>query len=98
MIRLRGHTLRIGALFIIALTVVPLALSGHQHTTTEASPCAACVATHHAPAANLAPLPRIAPTLYSFPLAATQVAAPVHVFRPFKTGRAPPVLLTARVA
>jgi hypothetical protein len=98
MSRLRYHALqRVGAIFIIALTLVPLALSGHHHTTAEGpeSCCAICVAAHHAPAASLVLLPRIAPILHSFTFVATPVGAPVHVFRPFTAGRAPPLSLFA---
>ncbi|HXQ23401.1 MAG TPA: hypothetical protein VN812_17120 [Candidatus Acidoferrales bacterium] len=81
------------------LTLVPLAFSGHTHAASSApDTCAVCVATHHAPAARQPLLPRIAPVLHVFHVAAPCVAAPAHVFRPFKAGRAPPVLSTARLA
>jgi hypothetical protein len=91
---------RVGALFIIALTLVPVALSGHHHRITQSSTsdqCPICVATHHAPAASPAPLPRLAPIFHSFPLATTPVAAPAHAPRPFRNGRAPPLLFAARI-
>ncbi len=101
MSRLRNHVLgRWGVFFIVALTLLPLTLSGHHHTTTEASqsPCAICVAVHHAPAANFALLPHIALILHSFAFVATPVRAPVHVFRPFTASRAPPLAFLVRLA
>jgi hypothetical protein len=101
MSRLRDQALqRVGAVFVIALTLVPLALSGHHHKALDAGAsrsCAVCVATHHAPGARLPLVPRVAPVLHSFQLPETRVVAPAHVFRPFRTGRAPPALFTARV-
>ena len=99
---LREHALRcVGTLFVIALTLAPIALSGHHHTTFEggaSSRCAMCVATHHAPAVHLPLLPRIVPILHGFQLPASHVVAPAQVFRPFTTGRAPPVSFTLHVA
>ena len=91
---------RLRALLVIALTLVPLALSGHQHAAPQrgaADSCAVCVAAHHAPAANLAPLPHLVPILDGFRITAAGVTAPAHVFRPLQVGRAPPLPLIARV-
>ncbi|MFI5393989.1 MAG: hypothetical protein ACHQ9S_00525 [Candidatus Binatia bacterium] len=102
MMPLRHCTIkRVRVLFIIALAFVPLALSGHFHTTTQRSApdsCAACVVTHHSRTANLSPLPVTAPVLHSTAVVVSIAAAPAHVSLPFKTGRAPPVLFLARVA
>ena len=92
--RLREHSLRCAAaFFFVALTVVPLAASGHYHTTTEAAqnPCAVCAVALHAPTVAPPLLPRITPILHSFAVAAAASGAPVQIFRPFTAGRAPPL-------
>ncbi len=100
--RLRYRALqRVRVLLIIALTLVPLALSGHFHTTTQRSApdsCAACVVTHHSRAASLSLLPVAAPLLNSSAVEVSIAAAPADVSRSFRSGRSPPVLFTAGLA
>ena len=41
---------RLRLIALIALLFVPIAFSGHQHTTDQtAQPCAVCLATRHTP-------------------------------------------------
>jgi len=100
--RLRHHALqRMRVLFTVALILVPLAFSGHFHPTTDHnSPdaCASCVVQHHSRAASLSLSPVIAPVLNNTPIVVSTATAVAHVSLPFRTGRAPPVLFTARVA
>jgi len=85
---------------LVALLVVPLLFSRHDHATREAQgrPCAACILAHHLPVVSAA-------TLSATPVAVRDhVVAParrVPVARPHRSpdaGRAPPSGLLAREA
>jgi len=91
---LRNHALAVVRVSVlVALTLVPLALSGHFHANPEgssSSTCALCVATHHAPAAQIALLPWTAPILGTVQLQTATFRAPGWVFQLYTPGRAPP--------
>jgi len=99
---LRHHALqRLRVLFVVALTLVPLALSGHFHTATKGSTpdaCGACVVKHHSRAASFSQPPVSGPVLESTTVVVSIAAAPAHVSLPFRTGRAPPALFSSRKA
>lgn len=92
--RLRHHPLHyVRVFFVIALTLVPLALSGHLHITQRNNTpdvCAACVVKHQSRSTSLSPLPISGPILTRFEVVESIAAAPAHVSLPFRTGRAPP--------
>src|SRR5258705_13920278 len=92
---------RFGTLCVLALLLVPLALSGHQHGNTRQSStdaCAVCGATNHTPAVNTPLKPQLIPTLHNLPVVAQTVSAPVYSYQSFKAGRAPPVAFPSHVA
>ena len=92
---------RFGTLCVLALLLVPLALSGHQHSgirPSSADACAVCVATSHSPAVNAPLKPQLTPTLQNLTVVAHTVSAPAHSYRSFKAGRAPPVAFPSHVA
>jgi hypothetical protein len=89
---LRHRVVRLsGALFFAALLLVPLAESGHSHANRDlARPCAACVATHHSPAA-IAPVVAIAaPITRASAAAFSPIVAPAQRDHSPRSGRAPP--------
>ena len=93
---LRRATLRrLRILFLIALTFVPVAASSHFHPATQhhtPDSCAACAVKHHAAGASLSLRPVTAPLRTSAAVVVSIAAAPAHVSRPFRIGRAPPGL------
>jgi hypothetical protein len=90
----------VGRLLVVALLLVPLAFSGHRHSTQPGASdvCPVCVATHHSPAVSAPPNPQPAPVLPILTVATTVIVAPVVVARPTHSGRAPPFSLLSRVA
>jgi len=92
--RLRQHACqRVRVFILVALSLVPIALSGHFHTATAGSTsdsCTACVVKHDSRIANLAVQPLSALVLHVSAVVVLIAAAPAHVSRPFRTGRAPP--------
>lgn len=101
--KLRRHDAlrRVTALFVVAVALVPLALSGHFHTKAEGSTpdaCAACVVKHHTRTASLSLPPAPVPVLRSCVVAESIAAAPAHVALPFQTGRAPPAPFAGHIA
>jgi hypothetical protein len=83
---------RLGAIVLVALLFVPLALRGHHHGNHDsaARPCAACVVTQHTAAVHAPAVSPDAPVFRGFSLPRTTPrvvarlgAAPAH-------GRAPP--------
>lgn len=100
--RLRRATLRrLRVLFLIALTFVPLAASGHFHTAVDhhtPDSCAACMVKHHGTGASLS-LPQVtAPLDTSCAVVVSIAAAPAHPSRPFRVGRGPPVPFATQIA
>ena len=88
---------RVRVFLSVALILVPLALSGHFHTTSEhvaPDACAACATKHHSPTASPQPLALAAPLFSSLAVVVSPVTAPASVARPTYSGRAPPVLFT----
>jgi hypothetical protein len=82
---------RARVVFLAALLLVPVVLSGHTHVGRITHPCSICTITHHAPIVR-------APAL---PVLAAEAACPAFVapYRPAggraeqapHTGRAPPL-------
>lgn len=88
---------RLGVLFVLALTLVPLALTGHFHTAADQGTldaCAGCVVRHDSRATNPGAASLTAPGFDSFALVVCIAAAPACVSRPPRNGRAPPVPFT----
>ena len=85
-------------LVLVALLLVPVALSGHWHTGSAPHPCSVCAVAHHTPIVA----PPVAPTfitqfacVLSVPPAPARIA---RVDRAPRTGRAPPSPLLTVVA
>ena len=92
---------RAGTVLTLALILVSLAFSGHRHTTGQpntSDSCPVCVATHHSPAVSAAPVLQPAPALRQLAVAAPPVLAPSNAYRPYKSGRSPPLQSTTHVA
>jgi hypothetical protein len=88
---------RVGVLFVLALTLVPLALSGHFHTAADQGTldaCAGCVVRHDSRATSPSPAPVTAPVFDSFAVVVCIAAAPPCISRPLRNGRAPPLPFT----
>ena len=82
-----------GALLVLALLLVPLALGGHRHSVNQvgaADACSICVATHHSPAAGTAPLPDAAPDLLGSLVVIPLVTVPESPPPLSHSGRGPP--------
>lgn len=82
-----------GALLVLALLLVSLALGGHHHKANRAGAadaCSICVATHHSPAAGTAPLPNAAPGLLESLVAIPRVTIPESRSHLPHSGRGPP--------
>lgn len=81
------------ALLVIALTLLPLALEAHHHTTPYGSApdsCRLCAVVHHTPAA-LSPVQFcVVPLLHDIALPALGETPPARAFRMLESGRAPP--------
>jgi len=96
--RLQHHVLQSVRVFVlVSLTLVPLALSGHFHNATERGApesCPTCIAQYQAHGACVSLLPVITPVFNRSPLVVPVTSAPAFISRPFRTGRAPPVLFT----
>src|SRR5579862_6291209 len=77
----------------VILTLIPLLLSGHHHSTPdEGTPdsCALCVVGHHMPATQSPVQVSVAPILHLAPTPERCVSPPAQHVRPFVRGRAPP--------
>jgi len=89
-----------GTLFLVGMLVVPPAFRGHQHERgLQSNPdtCPVCVATSHARAITPAAPPQLLSAVDSVAVVALPSAEPAQVYRPFATGRSPPLLFAARV-
>jgi hypothetical protein len=85
---------------LIAILVVPLLLSRHDHAKQEAQgrPCAACIIAHHLPVVSTA---TVAPTPVDVEDYVVQAAHRVPITRLGRSpqaGRAPPTRSLARAA
>ena len=102
MSRWHDHLLRrVRGLLLVALMSVPIAVAGHHHPkAADGAPvsCPICVVVHHTPAVKLVVQPRIALVLCRFTRPVARLALPAEIFRPFTSGRSPPLLFTARAS
>ena len=93
---------RLGSFLTVALILAQLVLSGHHHigqgSASSDDACAACVATHHSPAAIAPLLPYVAVVLSRPAAIGPAYTAPGFTYRPFKAGRAPPLSFAAHLA
>jgi len=100
--RVRHYALeRVRVMLVVALTLLPIALSGHFHTATAGSTCDACsvcVVKHHTGAANPLLRPIAAPVVTTSAVVVFTTAVPAFVPVPCRIGRAPPAPLAVRVA
>ena len=86
----QGFRRRISVVFLAALLLVPVALSGHTHSGQPLHPCSVCALTHHAP---IVVTPVV--TLFSTPFTAHVATLPCllaggRLAQAPRTGRAPP--------
>ena len=84
---------RLRLIALLALLLVPIAFSGHQHATNQvAQPCAVCVVTQHTPVTSTPNLP--VPTLVALVTTVVRetVATPPSLPPRAATGRGPPTL------
>ncbi len=82
-----------GIALLIALLLVPVALSGHRHAThgAQSVPCATCLSVLHTPAANAAPVAHVDPVFVGMRVCDGAPAAQHTGEAPLALGRAPPV-------
>lgn len=85
-------------LFLAALLLVPVALSGHTHVGQSTHPCSICSVTHHAPIVGSPAPPELGHTLVALLVAPGVALAPVRTDLAVHAGRAPPVLPRTVVA
>jgi hypothetical protein len=89
--RLRNRT---SVLFLVALLLVPVAVSGHNHTGRSAHPCSICAVARHTPSVSTAP-PTLLLTRFTSLIAVPRPpAAPARTDQSPPTGRAPPTLFS----
>ncbi len=87
------------AVLLIALLLVPVALSGHNHPQSASShPCAACAITHHLPIVGVASAVLVVVALVCAASSDVPSLAPLRAQRAPHSGRAPPPLPAAFVA
>ncbi len=81
-----------GIIFLVALLLVPLGLSGHhEHHFAGSRACASCVLAHHSPALAT-PAVSLSTVLHaSVPVAPEPMLVAVRADRSPHVGRAPPV-------
>jgi hypothetical protein len=84
---------RFSSLLLVALLLIPLALSGHRHVNdvAQAGSCATCLVVHHLPAASPPAVAHVAPVLVALRLPGSLPAALAGDARPVAHGRAPPL-------
>jgi hypothetical protein len=78
--------------FLVALLLVPVALSAHNHASEASSthPCAACTVTHHLPILSTAGAAPLVVAVVCTAAGAPRFVAPSRVDRAPRIGRAPP--------
>ena len=86
---------RARVVFLAALLLVPVVLSGHTHVGRITHPCSICTVTHHAPIVRAPALPALAAGTAYLAFVAPYRPAGGRVEQARQTGRAPPLgLLT----
>jgi hypothetical protein len=79
---------------LVALLLVPTLLHGHRHPASDTpASCALCVATHHTPAVQAAPLAAPAPVARAVALTFVPDLPSTPGARRPHTGRGPPLAL-----
>jgi hypothetical protein len=85
-------------LLLVALLLVPVALSGHTHVGQSTHPCSICALTHHAPILGSVAPPDLGHALVVVLAAAGAALAPVRTDVAVHAGRGPPLTLLTVVA
>jgi hypothetical protein len=91
---------RVRALFLVALTLVPLAAGGHFHAAAQdgtPDSCAACMVKHQAGTTLVIVQPAIVPLPTISTVVVSVAVVPAFIFRPLRIGRAPPTLFASRI-
>ena len=83
--------------FLVALLLVPVALSAHNHASeaSRAHPCAACTVAHHLPILSTATTAVLVVALVYSATRTAPALAPLRVDHAPRSGRAPPSLPAA---
>jgi hypothetical protein len=82
--------------FLVALLLVPIALSAHTHAGANSThPCAACTVTHHLPIISTAPAALVVLSLLCTAALEPRIFAPPRADHAPRSGRAPPFFPTA---
>jgi len=84
---------RARVVFLAALLLVPVVLSGHTHVGPITHPCSICTITHHAPIVSTPALPALAAGAAYVAFAPPYRSAGGRVDQAPRTGRAPPFIL-----
>jgi len=89
-----------GLLFLVALTLAPVALSGHWHAAHAArsAPCATCLTVLHAPATSAPPVAHVDPVFRGWSVDDAASSAQCAGAAPVAVGRAPPPAPASRLA
>jgi hypothetical protein len=90
----KRHRRPINVLLLVALLLVPVALSGHAHAGPVTHPCSICAVTHHAPIVNTPAMPPLATQVVVRLWTPPSAPARVSLDRAPRTGRAPPLAVT----
>jgi hypothetical protein len=85
----RSHR-RAGVLLLVALLLVPIALSGHAHGRSPAHACAICAVTQHAPMVRAPAPPTFTARLACLLPAPSYTSVHVRIDPTPGTNRAPP--------
>lgn len=91
----------VGALLVLVLLLVPLALRAHHHSTNRVGAvdaCSICLVTHHSPAGGAVPHPNAAPDLLGSLVVIPLVTVPESRSHLTHSGRGPPSLHLSLVA
>ena len=82
-----------GLLFLVALALAPVALSGHWHAAHAArsAPCATCLTVLHAPATSAPPVAHVDPVFLGWNVCDAGSSVQCAGETPVAVGRAPPL-------
>src|SRR5262245_53390736 len=80
-----------GVALLVALLLVPVALTGHRHASHAAQPCATCLSVLHTPAASAPALAHVDPVFIGMRVCDGAPAVQSTDEAPVAVGRAPPV-------